>query len=148
MADDLPMKTAEALDWDQLGIVKPAQGPVTKTVIRDALRVLITPHLGKMVQAQVAQACGLSYMVVRDRAGKFTRIPDGITPAALDALLGEDGVIVEVWTKDPSTPAFTDLVNRAADKPKEQEQEIIVTNGEETLRRLDAWKLAHRNEQE
>jgi hypothetical protein len=32
--------------------------------------------------------------------------------------------IIEVWEKDPSVSAFTDLMNRALDKPKEQEQEI------------------------
>jgi hypothetical protein len=30
--------------------------------------------------------------------------------------------------KDPSTAAFTDLMNRAFDKPKEQEQDITLTH--------------------
>ena len=30
--------------------------------------------------------------------------------------------------KDPSTAAFTDLMNRAFDKPKEQEHDIALTH--------------------
>ena len=29
-----------------------------------------------------------------------------------------------MWEKDPSVQAFADLLNRALDKPKEQEQEV------------------------
>jgi hypothetical protein len=36
--------------------------------------------------------------------------------------------IIEVWEKDPSTPAFTDLMNRTLGKPKEQEQDVNVTS--------------------
>lgn len=35
-------------------------------------------------------------------------------------------------TRDPSIQAYTDLMNRALDKPKEQEQEIKLS-GEVTL---------------
>lgn len=117
---------------------------LAKEAVRELVRQAVTAHMPELIDAQVAQARGLRYMVVRDRAGKFVRIPDGITPEALDALLGDEGAVVEVWTKDPSTPAFTDLMNRAIDKPKEQEQEIILTNTEEMLARLDAWKAANR----
>jgi hypothetical protein len=92
--------------------------------------------MAAMIDAQIAQAQGLKYMVARDDSGKFRRIG----PEELAA--GATGV--EVWEKDPSTAAFTDLMNRAIDKPKEQEQEIIVHNSEELLARLDSWKVANR----
>ncbi len=39
---------------------------------------------------------------------------------------GRGEEIVEVWEKDPSIHAFTDLMNRALDKPKEQVLELNV----------------------
>jgi hypothetical protein len=36
--------------------------------------------------------------------------------------LGDDEEIIEVWEKDPSVQAYTDLLNRALDKPAEQVQ--------------------------
>jgi hypothetical protein len=37
---------------------------------------------------------------------------------------GDEGSYYWIHTKDPSVQSFTDLMNRALDKPKEQEQEI------------------------
>ncbi len=42
------------------------------------------------------------------------------------AKLGKGEEIIEVWEKDPSIHAFTDLMNRALDKPKEQVLEVNV----------------------
>jgi hypothetical protein len=121
--------------WESLGITKPKNGLIPKRIAREIVRALITPHLAPMIEAQVAQAKGLKYLVARDESGKFRRIgPEGL----------ESGDHIEVWEKDPSTAAFTDLLNRAIDKPKEQEQEIIVHNSEELLARLDSWKVANR----
>jgi len=131
MADEL----LGTIPWDQLGIPKPNNNPPAKRAVREAVRALITPHLAALIEAQVAQAKGLKYLVARDESGKFRRIgPEGL----------EGADHVEVWEKDPSTAAFTDLLNRAIDKPKEQEQEIIVHNSEELLARLDSWKVANR----
>jgi hypothetical protein len=132
------------LDWDELGITRPAQGPIPKAVVREAVRVAIQPHVKALVEAQVAQACGIKYLVVRDADGKFKRIGK----SGLEELLAAGEVIVEVWEKDPSTAAFTDLMNRAIDRPKEQEQEIIVHDAEKMLERLDAWKRRHRREED
>ena len=38
----------------------------------------------------------------------------------------QDENTIEVWEKDPSVQAFTDLLNRYLDKPKEQEQEVAM----------------------
>jgi AAA domain len=64
----------------------------------------------------LANALGIKYVVVRQKSsGRFLRV------AALQAeKLKPDEEIVEVWEKDPSVQAFTDLLNRAIDKPVEQ----------------------------
>lgn len=85
---------------------------------------MVTEALGPLIQAQIANAQGLKYLVVRDKkTGKFLRVTEAMAKAKQDAL-DESEEIIEVWEKDPSVQAFTDLLNRALDKPKEQEQEI------------------------
>ena len=135
------------LDWDELGITRPANGPVPKAVVREAARVAIQPHVKALVEAQVAQACGIKYLMARNAKGEFKRVAD-VGPEELDALLADGNTIIEVWTKDPSTPAFTDLMNRAIDKPKEQEQDVVIHDADKMLERLDAWKLRHRRDDE
>ena len=39
---------------------------------------------------------------------------------------GKGEEIIEVWEKDPSIHAFSDLMNRALDKPKEQVLEVNI----------------------
>ena len=40
--------------------------------------------------------------------------------------LGRHEEIIEVWEKDPSVQAFTDLMNRALDKPAEPPQQLDI----------------------
>lgn len=94
---------------------------LSKEQAREALRVVILEEMREMTAAQIAQAKGLRYLVVRDKSsGKFLRVSESM--AKLQP--GEERI--EVWEKDPSTQAFTDLMNRALDKPKEQEQDLNV----------------------
>lgn len=96
---------------------------LSKEAARDALRQLVLAELKPMVDAQVKHAKGISYLVYREKkGGKFTKV----TAASAEELFkradlpGDDGgVIIEVWEKEPHTPAFTDLLNRAIDKPAE-----------------------------
>ncbi len=85
-----------------------------KELARQALRQMVIDELGPMTQAQIANAKGIKYLVTRDKTGKFVRV----TAAMAGAFKGDE--IVEVWEKDPATPAYTDLLNRALDKPAEQ----------------------------
>jgi hypothetical protein len=126
----------EKLAWESLGLTKPKNGLISKRIARDIVRARITEHFAELIDAQIAQAKGLKYLVARDDSGKFRRIGPGE--------LADGAEHVEVWEKDPSTAAFTDLMNRAIDKPKEQEQEVIIHNSEELLARLDSWKVANR----
>ena len=93
---------------------------MAKQAIRERVQALVAVETDALVAAQIAQAKGLRYLVRREPSGKFERIgPDGIDGAG----------VIEVWEKDPSTAAFTDLMNRAADKPKDQPIEVTVTVG-------------------
>jgi len=109
------------------------QATLSKEAAREALRAIIQREMEAMVGAQVAAAKGLKYLVARNRqSGKFIRLSE---EAMTKLLAGEDDEteLVEVWEKDPSTPAFTDLMNRALDKPKEQEMEVRVSGSLEVV---------------
>jgi hypothetical protein len=94
------------------------QPTLTKEAAREALRQIVLTDMRDLVAAQLANAKGIKYLVVRSKStGKFIRVSEG----AAKVLQGSDEEIIEVWEKDPSVQAFTDLMNRALDKPKEQE---------------------------
>jgi hypothetical protein len=96
---------------------------LTKEAARDALRQIVLREMDALVGAQLSHAKGLQYLVYRDKkTGKFERV------TALEAV-NQDENTIEVWEKDPSVQAFTDLMNRALDKPKEQEQEHVISGG-------------------
>jgi len=89
-----------------------------KLAAREFVRQRVTEALGPMVDAQVSHAKGLQYLVYRDKkSGKFERVK------ALEDV-DQDENTIEVWEKDPSVQAFTDLLNRALDKPAEQVQKL------------------------
>lgn len=101
---------------------KPSRPTLQKAAAREVARTLITAQLEPLIQAQLANAKGIKYLVVRDaKSGKFIRV----TEAMAKAKQGSDEETIEVWEKDPSVHAFADLMNRALDKPKEQEQEHV-----------------------
>ncbi len=92
----------------------------SKEEAREAARKMIMAKLGPMIESQVAHAIGISHFFLRDPITKqFVRIEDPVQiEEALNA--GEEGSYYWIFTKDPSVPAFTDLMNRALDKPAEQ----------------------------
>jgi hypothetical protein len=87
-----------------------------KELLRQELRDIVRAHLTPMTEAQVANAKGIKFLVLRHaKSGKFIkRIEDGG-----DLKFDPENEIVEVWAKDPSVQAFTDLMNRTLDKPTE-----------------------------
>lgn len=97
-----------------------------KIAAREFVRQKVTEHLDGLISAQVAHAQGIKYLVARAKSGgKFERV----SAEQLDKMLeGQDdgSIVLEVWDKDPSVQAFTDLMNRALDKPAEQEQQVAV----------------------
>lgn len=105
-----------------------------KIEAREYVRQRVTASLEPLIAAQIANANGLKYLVTRDKkTGKFIRVGP-----AMAGRVNED--TIEVWEKDPSVQAFTDLLNRALDKPKEQEQEIKLTGDADLISRLIAGR--------
>lgn len=93
------------------------KGTLEKEALRELLRARVAQAMTPLVEAQIANAIGIKYLVVRDKkSGKFLRV----TEAMAKQKLGQGEELVEVWEKDPSVYAFTDLMNRTIDKPKEQ----------------------------
>jgi hypothetical protein len=114
-----------------------SQATLTKEQAREALRTIVLRDMDALVAAQIAQAKGLKYLVTRDKkSGKFIRVTETMAKARLSQPDAEQDDIIEVWEKDPSVHAFTDLMNRALDKPKEQEQAIDLQT-KVTIRWLD-----------
>ncbi len=105
----------------------PSAGTISKIEAREMLRRIVMSHLDEMVAAQIANSKGLKYLVVRDkRTGKFVRMTEAMAKELQGKGVSEHEN-VEIWEKDPSVQAFSDLLNRALDKPAEQEQQLAVT---------------------
>lgn len=100
-----------------------------KIAAREFVRQRVTAQLGPLLEAQLANAVGLKYLVTRDKhSGKFVRVTEAMARRTKD----EDRI--EVWEKDPSVHAFTYLLDRALDRPQEQEIPIKVRSGEADAR--------------
>jgi hypothetical protein len=99
---------------------------ITKEAAREVVRQAVIAAMTPMLEAQIKHATGLKYLVTRENGtGKFIKVTEAMA-AAWDED-EEKQPIIEVWEKEPSVQAFTDLLNRALDKPKEQEQEHSVS---------------------
>lgn len=86
-----------------------------KAAAREFVRQKVTESLDAMIAAQITHAQGLQFLMVREKTtGKFKRVGRDVAET-----LNPDEEIIEVWEKEPSVPAFTDLLNRALDKPAE-----------------------------
>jgi hypothetical protein len=83
---------------------------------------IITENLEELLDAQIKNAIGIRHLLMRDPAtGKLRRVATDtnnpeLTKAQIDAAL-RTGDAFWIYTKDPSAQAFTDLMNRAFDKP-------------------------------
>lgn len=101
------------------------QQTLDKEALRERVRQRVAKELDPLLDAQLANAKGLSHFFLRDADGRFVMITD---PKAIETALnmGDEGKYYWIHTKDPSIQAFTDLMNRALDKPKEQPQEVDV----------------------
>lgn len=120
------------------GSVNPST--ITKEQAREALRQIVLAEMRDLTAAQIAHAKGLKYLVAREtKTGKFTRLTEEQTQKIL-AGESDEFAFIEVWEKDPSVQAFTDLMNRALDKPKEQEQEIKLTGEADMIAALMAGR--------
>lgn len=93
------------------------QAVLDKLAARELVRQMVTARLGPLIDAQLANAMGIKYLVTRDkRTGKFIRVTEAMAKARQGDSSEE---IIEVWEKDPNIQAATDLLNRCIDKPAE-----------------------------
>jgi hypothetical protein len=94
---------------------------------REVLRQKVFAAMTPLVEAQIANAQGIKFLVLRHaKSGKFIRrIEDQTRAVELDP----EHEIIEVWAKDPSVQAFTDLMNRAIDKPADTVQAEVEHSG-------------------
>ena len=117
---------------------------IAKEQAREITRQIITAHLEQLLEAQLDNASGIRHLMMRDpETGKFERVKANhgddplLQEAQIDAALSS-GNAFWIYLKDPSVQAFTDLLNRALDKPKEQAQEInhtVTVNVVDVLRK-------------
>lgn len=119
----------------QVGRPKGAKNKATvdKEALREELRTQVRASLAPMVEAQIANAMGIKYLIARVKAtGKFVKLTEA--QARLKEGTESDTEIIEVWEKDPSVQAFTDLMNRTIDMPaKPPEQVNMTVKGSVTL---------------
>jgi len=114
------------------------QKTIEKEAARAALRQIVLENMNEMVDAQVKHAKGISYLVVRGKkGGRFEKV----TKEMIDGgILESEDHIVEAWEKEPSVQAFTDLMNRAIDRPAEQKFEVDLNLKGDLLGRLIAGR--------
>lgn len=108
---------------------------ITKEQAREALRQIVIAEMRDLVDAQIANAKGLKYLVARNKkTGKFERV----TPKMLETASDDLHERIEVWEKDPSVQAFTDLLNRTIDKPAEHVEMTGADGGPLVIRWAEA----------
>src|SRR5262245_11993958 len=84
---------------------------------REHIRQRVIARLDPMLDAQFDNAQGLKHLMMRDpKTGKFERIT-GDAKQIDKALKSKNACWI--YTKDPNVQAYTDLLNRAIDKPAE-----------------------------
>ncbi len=100
---------------------------INKDAEREIHRKAIAKYADRMIRSQVAAAIGIGHVFTRDKNGKYTRIED---ESKVIGLLenGVEGTDFYIFMKDPSTAAFSDLMNRAFDKAVER-QEVTGADG-------------------
>lgn len=93
---------------------------IDKLLKRERVRELVCAKLDPLVTRQIEHAMGIDHFFMRNEKTKqFERVTDPVMiEAALNA--GDRESYYWIFTKDPSVQAFTDLMNRALDKPAEQ----------------------------
>lgn len=90
---------------------------IAKEAARELVREAVTREIVPIIEAAVANAKGIRYLMVRNKAtGQFVRV----TEAMARQKLGKHEEVIEVWEKDPNMTALKELLDRALDKAAEQ----------------------------
>ena len=116
-----------------------AQNTLEKAAARQRVRELVCAELDPLVEAQIQTALGVRHFVVREKDGKFKRVTN---PATITRILNAPNGrydYYDIWTRDPSTAAFKDLMDRALGKPTEH-VDMTVSADAERIRILHAGR--------
>lgn len=102
------------------GIHTPHQATLSaqeqKNLAREVIRAHIKEHIPAIVKAQIANAQGVSYMVLRAPDGSFARATD---EKQIDAACALGAEAFRIFTQQPHQGSATMLLAYAADKPVE-----------------------------
>jgi hypothetical protein len=90
-----------------------------KLAARQRLTEQVIAQLDGMVKAQAAHAQGVSYMVLRNPDGTFTRATN---EQEIDRACAQGAEGFHIFTQAPNTNAFVALTNQALDKPTEHHE--------------------------
>ena len=116
---------------------------IDKELKREELRQLIIAQMKPMTDAQIEHAKGISYMVLRNPDKTYTRATN---VKQVDAAFAAGGETFQLFTQAPNVQAYTDLMNRALDKPAEH-MAMTVSGGLDLVTRLQTarGRLAKRH---
>jgi hypothetical protein len=96
------------------------QATLDKRANAALVRQIVQKRLEPLVNAQIDNALGVSYLVLRDASGAYVRATDEAqVDAALERLNSGDESAVRFYTKEPHAGAASMLLAYAADKPVE-----------------------------
>jgi hypothetical protein len=120
------------MEWQAAANVKVRDGVLARKPLdhrerrsREFVRTYITHRLQPLLDAQIDNAQGLKHLRMRDlKTGQFTRVT-GDAKQIDKALKSKNACWI--YTKDPNIAAFTDLLNRAIDKPAEHTKSQVPT---------------------
>ena len=111
---------------------------LAKLEAREFARQLITAKLQPLIDAQIEHAIGIQHFFLRDETTQqFIRITN---PKEIERALNQKSKHYWIFTKDPSVQAFTDLMNRALDKPAEQVEVDVTVHTDQITARLLAGR--------
>lgn len=106
---------------------------VAKRETRDAICAIVRAELEPIVKAQVMNAQGVSYMMLRQKDGSFTRATD---VKQIDAACAAGSVAFQIFTQQPNQQSAAMLLGYAADKPVEPHEHTGEDGGPIEIR----WK--------
>lgn len=87
-----------------------------KALAREVIRAHVKDHIPQLITAQVENALGIKYLVLRDKSGNYV---EATNEAQVKAALAAGGDAFRVYTRQPHQASAAMLLAYAADKPVE-----------------------------
>lgn len=87
-----------------------------KAINREVIREHIRQHIPELIRAQIENAVGVNYLVIRDKNGSYV---EATNQGQVKAALAAGGEAFRVYTRQPNSASASMLLAYAADKPVE-----------------------------